>query len=123
MFEAIHGSAPRMVEEGRVEYADPSGLIRAGAMLLNHIGFEERGRKLEMALEICDTFEKKMVVTGRPTGVKGSEFTDYLLSTLKDSRIEARWQEYQAGMGVAPLMIRHPSECLSPSASSFWFPG
>ena len=39
MFEAIHGSAPRMVEEGRVEYADPSGLIRAGAMLLNHIGF------------------------------------------------------------------------------------
>ena len=35
MFEAIHGSAPRRpVEEGRVEYADPSGLIRAGAMLL-----------------------------------------------------------------------------------------
>ncbi len=99
MFEAIHGSAPRMVEEGRVEYADPSGLIRAGAMLLNHIGFEDRGRKLEMALEICDTFEKKVVVTGRSTGVKGHEFADYLLDTLRDSRLEERWREYQAGLG------------------------
>jgi isocitrate dehydrogenase (NAD+) len=99
MFEAIHGSAPRMVEEGRVEYADPSGLIRAGAMLLKHIGFEDRGRRLEMALEICDTFEKKMLVTGRPTGVKGAEFTDYLLDTLTDSRLEGRWQDYQAELG------------------------
>ena len=98
MFEAIHGSAPRMVEEGRVEYADPSGLIRAGAMLLNHIGREEHGRRLEMALEICDTFEKKMIVTGRSTGVKGAEFTDYLLDTLKDARLEERWQEYQASV-------------------------
>jgi len=102
MFEAIHGSAPRMVEEGRVEYADPSGLIRAGAMLLNHIGFADRGRRLEMALEICDTFEKKMVVTGRPTGVKGSEFTDYLLATLKDPRLEERWRDYQATQPAVP---------------------
>jgi len=95
MFEAIHGSAPRMVHEGRVQYADPSGLIRAGAMLLNHIGFESRGRRLEMALEICDTFEKKVMVTGRSTGVTGAEFTDYLLDTLQDSRLEERWQGYQ----------------------------
>lgn len=26
MFEAIHGSAPRMVDEGRAQFADPSGL-------------------------------------------------------------------------------------------------
>jgi isocitrate dehydrogenase (NAD+) len=99
MFEAIHGSAPRMVQEGRVEYADPSGLIRAGAMLLNHIGFEDRGRRLEMALEVCDTFEKKVIVTGRSTGVKGCEFTDYLLDTLRDGRLEERWQDYQAALG------------------------
>jgi isocitrate dehydrogenase (NAD+) len=96
MFEAIHGSAPRMVEEGRVEYADPSGLIRAGAMLLSHIGLADRCRRLEMALEICDTFEKRLVVTGRSTGVKGSEFTDYLLDTLSAGGLEQRWQEYQA---------------------------
>ncbi len=42
MFEAIHGSAPRMVDEGRDIYADPSSIIRAGAMLLNHIGYTKR---------------------------------------------------------------------------------
>jgi isocitrate dehydrogenase (NAD+) len=38
MFEAIHGSAPRMVKEGRAKYADPSSIIRAAAMLIKHIG-------------------------------------------------------------------------------------
>ena len=39
MFEAIHGSAPRMVREGRDIYADPCSVIRAAAMLLSHIGY------------------------------------------------------------------------------------
>ena len=51
MFEAIHGSAPRMVKENRAQYADPCSMIRAGAMMMNHIGFPDKGRKLEMALE------------------------------------------------------------------------
>ena len=29
MFEAIHGSAPRMVKEGRAQYADPCSMLRA----------------------------------------------------------------------------------------------
>jgi len=91
MFEAIHGSAPRMVEEGRTEYADPSSMIRASAMLLNHIGMTDRARKLEMALDICGNLEKKLVITGRPTGAKGSEFTDYLMETLRDPGLEAKW--------------------------------
>jgi isocitrate dehydrogenase (NAD+) len=95
MFEAIHGSAPRMVREGRAEYADASSLIRAGAMMLNHIGFADRGRKLEMALDICGSFEKKLVVTGRPTGAKGSEFAEYLMETIKDRGLEEKWQSYQ----------------------------
>ena len=60
MFEAIHGSAPRMVDEGRTQYADPSSMIRAGAMLLNHIGYLKRAKKLEMALDIVGQFEKKI---------------------------------------------------------------
>jgi isocitrate dehydrogenase (NAD+) len=95
MFEAIHGSAPRMVKEGRAEYADPSSLIRAGAMMLNYLGFTDRGRKLEMALEICGSFERKLVITGRPTGAKGSEFADYLLEALRDPRLEEKWESYQ----------------------------
>jgi isocitrate dehydrogenase (NAD+) len=95
MFEAIHGSAPRMVDEGRTEYADPSSLIRAGAMMLNHLGFTDRGRKLEMALDVCGNLEKKLVITGRASGARGSEFTDYLLETLRDPKLEERWQGYQ----------------------------
>ena len=95
MFEAIHGSAPRMVNEGRAEYADPCSLIRAGAMMLNHLGYTDRGRKLEMALDVCGTFEKKLVITGRPTGAKGSDYADYLLQTLQDPRLEEKWESYQ----------------------------
>ena len=36
-----------------------------------------------------------VVITGRPTGAKGSEFADYLLETLDDPRLEARWQGHQ----------------------------
>jgi isocitrate dehydrogenase (NAD+) len=96
MFEAIHGSAPRMVTEGRADYADPSSMIRAGAMLLNHIGFPDRGRRLEMALDVCGNYEKKLVVTGRPTGAKGSEFAEYMMETLQDAGLEEKWQSYQS---------------------------
>jgi isocitrate dehydrogenase (NAD+) len=95
MFEAIHGSAPRMVQEGRTQYADPSSVIRAGAMLLNHIGYVELGRKLEMALDICGQFEKKLIMTGRATGATGREFCDYILETIEDPNLEKRWNDYQ----------------------------
>jgi len=101
MFEAIHGSAPRMVQEGRAEYADPSSIIRAAAMLLQHIGLADQSRQLEMALDICGSFERKVVVTGRPTGAKGSEFTDYILETLEDPRLEKKWRGYQTRPLVA----------------------
>jgi isocitrate dehydrogenase (NAD+) len=91
MFEAIHGSAPRMVEEGRAEYADPSSVIRAGAMLLNHIGYADRGKRLEMALDVCGNLEKRLVITGRQTGAKGSEFADYIMETLADEGLERKW--------------------------------
>ena len=61
MFEAIHGSAPRMVKEGRAQYADPCSMIRAAALLISHIGYPERGKNLEMALDICGQYEKKLV--------------------------------------------------------------
>jgi len=90
MFEAIHGSAPRMVTEGRAEYADPFSMIRAGAMLLSRIGYADRARKLEMALDICGQFEKRLVITGRPGGATAREITDYLLETLADPDLEDR---------------------------------
>lgn len=95
MFEAIHGTAPRMVKEGRAHFADPFSLIRAGVMLLNHIGYRERARKLEKALDICGQYEKKLVVTGRPGGATAQQTTDYLLKTLQDSELEHKWERFQ----------------------------
>ncbi|MFS8500703.1 MAG: isocitrate/isopropylmalate family dehydrogenase [Caldicoprobacter sp.] len=97
MFEAIHGSAPRMVEEGRTQYADPSSIIRAAGMLLEHIGYRDKARKLDMALDICGTYEKKLVITGRDTGATGAQFTDYIMETLNDANLENRWLEYTKG--------------------------
>ena len=83
MFEAIHGSAPRMVLDGRAKYADPSSMLRACVMLLSHIGYQERADKLERALDICTFEEKKLVITGRDTGATCEDFAEYVMSTLK----------------------------------------
>ncbi|MBS3819307.1 isocitrate/isopropylmalate dehydrogenase family protein [bacterium] len=94
MFEAIHGSAPRMVREGRAKYADPSSMIRASAMLLEHIGFPERAKNLEMALDVCGNYERKVVLTGRSTGGTGEEYTKYLMETLQDPKLKEKWENY-----------------------------
>ena len=82
MFEAIHGSAPRMVESGRADYADPSSMFRAVVMLLEHIGYGEQATKLEQALDVCMHSERSLVITGRSDGATGSQFADYVMSKL-----------------------------------------
>ncbi|MBQ7718727.1 MAG: isocitrate/isopropylmalate dehydrogenase family protein [Clostridia bacterium] len=83
MFEAIHGSAPRMVQEGRDKYADPSSIIRAAVMLLSHIGYQAQADKLAKAMDICMFEEKKLVMTGRDTGATSAEYADYIMETIK----------------------------------------
>ena len=83
MFEAIHGSAPRMVNEGRAQYADPCSMLRACVMLLSHIGYQDRADKLERALDICSFEEKKLVITGRADGATCADFGNYVMETLK----------------------------------------
>ena len=51
MFEAIHGSAPRMIETGRGDYANPSSLLRAASMLLRHIARGNKAAVLDAALD------------------------------------------------------------------------
>lgn len=84
MFEAIHGSAPRMVTEGRDIYADPCSMLRATVMLLEHIGYTEKANKLEEALNICMFTEKKLTITGRDTGATCNEFADYVMDTISN---------------------------------------
>ncbi|MCL2486544.1 MAG: isocitrate/isopropylmalate family dehydrogenase, partial [Oscillospiraceae bacterium] len=82
MFEAIHGSAPRMMDEGRGQYADPCSMLRATVMLLSHIGFQKQAGALERALDICMYEEKSMQITGRDTGCTCARFGDYVMSKI-----------------------------------------
>jgi isocitrate dehydrogenase (NAD+) len=95
MFEAIHGTAPRMVETGRIQYADPSSIIKAAALLINHIGFVKKAKKLEMALDICATYERKLKMTGRDTGARGEDYAKYIMETLQDPELEQKWENFQ----------------------------
>lgn len=83
MFEAIHGSALRMVKEGRVKYSNPSSILRAAVMLLRHIGFINQANKLNKAVDICMD-ERKIVITGRSNGATYSEFTNCILEKIKN---------------------------------------
>jgi isocitrate dehydrogenase (NAD+) len=95
MFEAIHGSAPRMVKEGRAQYADPCSMVRAGSMLLRHAGYIDKANKLDMALDVCGNYEKKLVLTGRSDGTTGRAYCEYLMETMEDPGLEQKWQKYQ----------------------------
>ena len=77
LFEAIHGSAPRMIEEGLENYASPESILRAEAMLLRHICRPEAAARLEKALKACP-----VKVTGTPEGATCQAYTDALLVAL-----------------------------------------
>ena len=83
MFEAIHGSAPRMIEEGRGKYANPTSMFKASEMLLRHIGFTEYADKLNKALHICTEVDKKYVITGRSDGATCEDLGNYVMETIQ----------------------------------------
>ncbi|RRD93753.1 isocitrate/isopropylmalate dehydrogenase family protein [Clostridiales bacterium COT073_COT-073] len=82
MFEAIHGSAPRMVAEGREIYADPSSMIRAAAMLLAHIGYPQKAAAIYQALEKVANHPDYRL-TGRADGVTNQAYGEYIMRELE----------------------------------------
>ena len=78
MFEAVHGSAPALVEAGLGEYANPASILKATAMLLRHIGRIQAAQRLENALQICSA-----APTGKADGPTAEEYTDNLLAILQ----------------------------------------
>lgn len=75
MFEAIHGSAPRLIEEGLGAYANPASILKAEAMLLRHIGRHEAAQRLEAALESC-------TLTAAPGMVTCAQYVDAIIKLL-----------------------------------------
>ena len=82
MFEAIHGSAPRKIEAGEGDYANPASILKAAELMLRHIAMTDRADRLNAALALCLEQEKRVVVTGHRDGATCAEFTDYLLEKL-----------------------------------------
>ena len=80
MFEAIHGSAPRMIEDGLGEYANPSSIFKAAEMMVRHIGLTDKADRL--AAVLADSMENGPQVTGLADGAKGSELADYVIERL-----------------------------------------
>ena len=79
MFEAIHGSAPRMIARGMGDYANPESIIRAAVMLLQHIGMPEKAQKLSDAIE---TANKVSPITGTREGATCAQFGDAIVQAL-----------------------------------------
>ena len=79
MFEAIHGSAPRMIAEGLGDYANPESILRAAVMLLNHIAMPAKADKLQKAIETAAAI---CPVTGTKEGHTCQEFGDALIVQL-----------------------------------------
>ena len=77
MFEAIHGSAPRLMELGLGDYASPQSILKAEAMLLRHICRPAAAARLEAALQ-----SNPLPITGDKQGVTCKEYTDKLLELL-----------------------------------------
>lgn len=81
IFEAIHGSAPRMVEEGIANLANPASLLKAAVMLLAHIGANDESEKLDAALFAADEAMGSRM-TGLPGGATCVEFADRVIENL-----------------------------------------
>ncbi len=95
MFEAIHGSAPRMISEGRGDFADPLSLMRAAVMMLEHLGMVDKGARLARALDVCAIYEHRAKITGRHDGASARQFADDVISRVSDSRLDSLWKSYQ----------------------------
>jgi isocitrate dehydrogenase (NAD+) len=81
MFEAVHGSAPRMIEEGLGEYASPESILRATVMMLSHVGFQQKAECLAAALDALRD-EGAVTVTGTREGATCKDFTEALIAKL-----------------------------------------
>ena len=58
-------------------------MLRAGVMLLEHIGYTDKAAALTKALDYCMFDDKKYVITGRNTGATTAQFGEYVLQTTK----------------------------------------
>lgn len=80
IFEAVHGSAPDIAGKG---IANPTALMLAGAMMLDHCRMTDEATRLRQAIDATLNIDK--VRTGDLGGTaKTAEFTKALVSRIKN---------------------------------------
>lgn len=80
IFEAVHGSAPDIAG---MDIANPSAMILAGAMMLDHIGEEKAGGKIRKAVAAVIKDGKKLTKDLSPDRYVGTgEFTEAILEEM-----------------------------------------
>ena len=77
MFEAIHGSAPRMIERGMGHYANPDSILKAAALLLRHICRGDKAQQLESAMANCP-----LTVKSDGSAATCQEYADAVMALL-----------------------------------------
>ena len=82
MFEAVHGTAPRLIADGEGDYANPASILKAAELLLRHISMADKADRLAAAMHQCTETERRVVMTGHRDRASCAEFGDYLLKKL-----------------------------------------
>lgn len=82
MFEAVHGTAPRLIADGEGDYANPASILKAAELLLRHIAMADKADQLAAAMSLCAETERRVVMTGHRDGASCAQFVDYLLEKL-----------------------------------------
>jgi isocitrate dehydrogenase len=113
MFEAIHGSAPPIAGQN---IANPSGLIRAGVMMLHHIGQQDVAETIKNAwscvieegIHTEDIYREG--VSTKMVGTK--EFADAIIERLGQKPKRLKVTEYAKGvtMNIPTYQRRKPAD-------------
>jgi isocitrate dehydrogenase (NAD+) len=82
IFEAIHGSAPRMINDGLADYANPTSILNATEMMLRHLGFTDKADRLLRAIDVSTADDCPVKVTGKADGATCREFGNYVMGVL-----------------------------------------
>ncbi len=83
VFEPVHGAAPDLA--GR-HVANPTAMMRAGAMMLRHMGFHAEGERIDQALHLAYEDGRRLTadVARDGDGVGTEAFTDAVLEKLEE---------------------------------------
>lgn len=80
MFEAVHGTAPDIAGKG---LANPTALIRAAAMMLEHLDMIDEAKRLDRAID--EVLRRGDKVTGDLGGSASTkEYTEALISVIQE---------------------------------------